>query len=180
MSALGSLTPYAQSEAAGARTFVLIAFVFFAVVTAIWAVVYLVAFFGAVVVTGMVGMGPNFWVFPFLLPFAIFAGLNVALTFWSWSTLQAIDAGELQRAESASLVMGILGLIANIISGIFMLIAYTKLNSAIRYSTTPPPTYQPAYPPAPAPPAGRMCTSCGRAVTFDAKFCPHCGAELPA
>ncbi len=178
MSALESMTPYAQQEAQSARTFALIAFVFFAVLTAIWAVVYLVILIGVMVVSGMAGVMPMGLFFPLIFPMGIWAGLNVGLTFWSWSNLKDIDAGRLQKAETASLVMGILGLIANIISGIFMLLAYTKLNSAIRYATTPPPAYQPAY--QPPPPAGRMCTSCGRAVTLDAKFCPHCGAELPA
>ncbi len=46
------------------------------------------------------------------------------------------------------------------------------------------PTQAMFFPPAPAPaappPAQRVCLKCGRMVDPGVRFCPHCGAELPA
>lgn len=171
------LSPYAASEAQSARTFALIGFIFFAITVAILGLVTLVVFFGAVFFS-TIGFGQGygfFFPFPFFFPFGIFLALSLGLTFWSWTSLKDIEAGRYRQAETSSLVLGILGLFVNIISGIFFLLAYIKLTNVSRYAQAgPPPIY------APATPASRFCVNCGRAVAIDAKFCHHCGKELPS
>jgi len=69
-------------------------------------------------------------------------------------------------AESRGM-SGVLWLIIVLITGIIGLIIYL----IVRKEKAPP-----------GPPAEkitRVCTSCGRVVAPDIKFCPHCGKELP-
>ncbi len=162
-----SITPYALGEVQSAKTFALIGFIFYAIAAAGFGIAALIVFFLFI----PLAFTP-FPFFPFVIPFAVFLPLAIALTVWSWFTLQDIEAGSYARAQTASLVLGILGLFVTIISGIFFILAYVKLGSAITYAQTPPPS----YPPAPA--TGRFCTECGRAIPMDAKFCTHCGREL--
>jgi len=63
---------------------------------------------------------------------------------------------------------GGLWLIIVIITGIFGLIIYL----IVRKDKQGPAT-------AAAAPVTRVCTSCGRAVSPEVKFCPHCGKETP-
>ncbi len=163
-----SMSPYAWGEAQSAKTFALIGFIFFAIVTAIWGMVTLGV---AISVVFFAGSMP--FVFPFIFPFGVFLALGVALSVWAWITMKDIEAGRYKEAQTASLVLGILGLFGNLISGIFFLLAYSKLGHAIAYAQAPPSAYQPA-----APTTGRICTECGRPIAMDAKFCPHCGKEL--
>ncbi len=146
-------------------------FIFFAILVAVWAIVASVV---AVFVVALAPVIEGILFFPWVFPFGIFLALNVGLTVWSWTTLKDIDTGRYSQAQTASLILGILGLFANIISGIFFLLAYSKLGSAIAYARVPPPSYQPAASPA----AGRICVECGRPIAMDAKFCQHCGKEL--
>ena len=70
-------------------------------------------------------------------------------------------------AESRGM-SGPLWLIIVLITGIIGLIVYL----IVRKEKVPPG----------APPAEkvtRVCTSCGRVVPPDVKFCPHCGKEIP-
>ncbi|MFQ5986579.1 MAG: zinc ribbon domain-containing protein, partial [Thermoplasmata archaeon] len=109
------------------------------------------------------------------VPLAVAAGLTV----WSWTNLKQIEAGRYQEAQAQTLVLGILGLIfAFLIGGIFLIIAYFKLSNV----TSPRPAAAPMAPPPPAAspqPGGRVCPNCGRPIPMDAKYCNHCGHELP-
>lgn len=169
----GPMPPYLAAEVQSARTFALVGFIFFALVAAGWAIVGLALLFATV--------APFFFLFPWFIPFGIFFGLSVGLTFWSWATVRDIEAGRYPPAETASLVLGILGIFVNLISGIFFLLAYTKLTELRRYAYGPPPAYGPSmYGPPSPPPADRYCVHCGRAVLRGARFCASCGKELPA
>jgi len=168
----GSMNPYAMSEAQSARTFALVGFIFFAIAAAIW--VPVLVFFLAVWI-------PIGFAFPFFFPFAILGALAVGLAAWSWIILKDIEAGRYRSAETPSLVLGILGLFVNLISGIFFLLTYVKLTNVSRYGSLPPPQAYapPAFAPPYAPPI-RFCVNCGRPVVPDAKFCAYCGKGLPA
>ena len=167
---------YQQAEAQAARTFTLVGFVFYligAVVGGIWTLTILAVF--AVFPTGM-PMGVFF--FPVLGP-SIFLAVAAGLTVWSWTTLQKIEAGRYQEAQAPALVLGILGLFfALLVGGIFLIIAYAKVGNVI----SPRPAAVPMAAPAPVAspqPGGRVCPKCGRPIPMDAKFCNHCGHELP-
>ncbi|MFQ5552565.1 MAG: zinc ribbon domain-containing protein [Thermoplasmata archaeon] len=169
-------TAYQQTEAQSARTFTLVGVVFYiveAVVVAIFTASAWISFvsFGPSMPPGMV-------FFPFLFP-AVFLGVAVGLTVWSWITLQKLEAGGYQEAQAPVLVLGILGLVfALLIGGVFLIIAYAKLSNVL----SPRPQVAPmaAPPPVASPQAGgRVCPNCGRPIPMDAKFCNHCGHELP-
>lgn len=163
------LSAYAQGEAQSARTLALVAFIFFAITAGIWALVILIVFFQLVV---NLRFGVPFFIVPLVVPFGAFFGLSLGFGLWARNTMRDIDAGQFDQAEAASLVMGIIGLFVNIISGVLFLIAYAKLTNVRRYATG-----RPAFGPPVAP--ARYCTECGRAVPPDARYCPHCGNELP-
>ncbi len=151
-----------------ARTFALIGFIFFAIMAAIWAMV--TAFVLATTI-GVEIISPGF------VTYGVSLALSVGFAAWSWSTLKDIDAGDYGKAQTPALLLGILGLfppIGAIIAGVFFILVFWKLNSAMTYAQVPPPFHAPV----PASPAGRICTECGRAIPLDAKFCPHCGKEL--
>ncbi len=167
---------YQNAEAQSARTFALVGFVFYligAVVGGIWILAILAVF--TVFPTGM-PMGVLF--FPVLWP-GIFLAVAAGLTIWSWTNLRQIEAGRYQEAQAPTLVLGILGLFfALLIGGIFLIIAYGKLGNVI----SPRPAAVPVAAPAPIAspqPSGRVCPNCGRPIPMDAKFCNHCGHELP-
>ncbi|MEE9600311.1 MAG: hypothetical protein V3W22_01220, partial [Thermoplasmata archaeon] len=100
------MSPYAWGEAQSAKTFALIGFIFFAIVTAIWGMVALGV---AISVAFFAGSMP-FVFFPFVFPFGVFLALGVALSVWAWITMKDIEAGRYKEAQTASLVLGILGL----------------------------------------------------------------------
>ncbi len=167
------MTPYALSEARSARTFALIGFIFFAIGTAILAFVSVFVFIPLAALTTTPGV-PAPFLFPLTIPFGVFLALGVGLTIWSWVVMQDIEAGRYAKAQSPALVLGILGIFVNLISGIFFLLAYMKLGNAIQYAKAPPPTYAAAG----VGTTGRYCMECGRAVLVDAKYCQHCGKPL--
>jgi len=70
-------------------------------------------------------------------------------------------------AESRGM-SGVLWLIIFILTGIIGLIIYL----IVRKEKQGPPTPVAA-------PVTRVCTSCGRVVSPEVEFCPHCGKKLP-
>lgn len=164
------MSSYAWGEAQSARTLALVGFIFFAIFLAIWGLVTLF-----MLASLAFDFRPGiFWPFPLFFPFGVFLALNAVLTVWSLNTMRDIDSGRYVQAQTSSLVLGILGLFANIISGILFLVVYFKLGNAVRYAQAPPP----AYATSPTAATGRFCVECGRSVAVDAKFCSYCGKEL--
>lgn len=166
-----SLTGDAQRDAQSARTYALVGFLFFAIMAGIWSLVVLASGLSAFT-SRPFGAGPAYWIAPVILPFGVFLGLSIGFAAWGWGILKEIDRGGFARAQNSSLVLGILGLfppIGAVVAGVFYLLAYYKLGVVLA----------PAREPALAAPMGRMCPACGRAVPLDAKFCLHCGKELP-
>lgn len=166
------MTEYAWNEVQTARTFALIGFIFFAIVAAGLALATLITLIALSALFTIAGVTIPFF-FPFVFPFGVFLPLSIGLTIWSWIVLKDVDAGRYVQAQNPSLILGILGLFVNVISGIFFLLAYMKLGSAIQYAETPPPSFRDT-----SFGTGRYCMECGRAVTLDAKYCHHCGKAL--
>ncbi len=178
-----SVTPLAWAEVQSARSYALIGFIFFAIMTAVWSLVLVTGalFFAFWTGAGFDGMVDGFGtgvLFPFIFPMTVFLALSAGFTIWAWTVRSNIEMGRYAQAQTASLVLGIFGLfppIGALIGGIFFLLTHSKLGYATTYAQAPPPAYQPA----PTPPTGRMCPECGRPISMDAKFCSHCGKELP-
>ncbi|MBN1659998.1 MAG: zinc-ribbon domain-containing protein [Anaerolineae bacterium] len=87
------------------------------------------------------------------------------------------EALEFARANSTVLIGGICGLgllLAIAIGGIVLIGALRRRGR--RRAAAPAPPYQPPDQPA----AGQPCPSCGANLVGAFKFCPHCGAEIPA
>ncbi len=170
-------TAYQQNEAQSARTFALVGLVFYiigSVVGGIALVTSLFTFLFFVTPVPPIAFGTLGLLFP-----GIFLGVAIALTVWSWGTLQRIERGQYQEAQAPALVLGILGLFfAFLIGGIFLILAYVKLGNVISPRLAAPPMAAPV-PVAPPPAGGRVCPNCGRPIPMDAKFCNHCGHELP-
>jgi hypothetical protein len=100
--------------------------------------------------------------------FVVVEIITIGLAVWAWFTFRSIEAGSYARARTFSIVLGILGLFfAWVVGGVLFILAYTKLEDVIEPRATIAST------------SLRFCVSCGRAVLADAKFCSHCGKELP-
>lgn len=145
----------------------MVGFIFFAIMGAIWAMVT------SIVVITSIGR----IISPGILVLIVFLALSLGFTVWAWNTIKVIDAGHYNRSQGSALLLGIIGIfppIGAIIAGVFFILVFWKLSSAVTYAQVPPPIY------ASRPPllAGRICIECGRAIPTDAKFCPHCGKEL--
>ncbi len=171
-----SMTPYAWREAQSSKTFALIGLIFFAIMAGVWswAIVSDLIFPGGPMFDGGQTFG---WLFPFVFPNLLFLALSVGFAVWAWLTLRNIEVGRYSEAQTSALVLGIFGLfppIGALIGGIFFLLAYSKLGSAITYAQAPPPS----VPATPVPARSRICTACGRPISMDAKFCQYCGKEL--
>jgi len=111
-----------------------------------------------------------------VLTAAATVGVLVILFLYFAYTLsyRRIQGGEYAEAQAPTLVIGILSLFFGLIPGIFYLIGYAKLDSAIREQQGPPPTYG-----APAAVAQVACTGCGRVYPLGAyTFCPACGRKM--
>jgi len=96
------------------------------------------------------------WIF---IPIGCFAAIvwfivNILLCVWVYRDAESRGMG------------GALWLIIILIGGIVGLIIYL----VVRKEKAGAP---------PIPPVMRMCTACGRVVSPDARFCPHCGKALP-
>ncbi len=166
-------TAYQQTEAQSARTFALVGVVFYIIGAVVGGIALVSSLFAFAFVTPM---PVSIVFFPIIFP-GIFLAIAVALTVWSWGTLQQIEQGRYQEAQAPVLVQGILGLFfAFLIGGIFLILSYVKLGNVV---SPPPPAPVMAAPVAAQPAGGRMCPNCGRPIPMDAKFCNHCGQELP-
>jgi len=164
-----------SSQAVGtARTYAFIGFIFYVLSTAAALIGILVfAFFFAISISTAVTPGTptsTAYIFPFFwIPLFFFILLipGIILSVLAWTTVRNIDLGRYDQARTYSLILGIIGLFFGFLSGIFFLLAYAKLSEL----TTHPAIVQPL--------PQRFCTNCGRGVSTDAKFCSHCGKELP-
>ncbi len=167
-------------EVRTARGYALVGFIFYILgaVTSLLGAFGSAFFMGGFMGSGMMGsFAPSF--FPFFFP-SIFLIISSVLAVWSWVTINHIDAGRYQEAQTASLVLGILGIFfAWLIGGIFFLLAYGRLGYAIRH---PHATLKPSMPTEPtvAPPAtgARFGPECGSAVSESDRFCRNCGKTL--
>ncbi len=171
-------TAYQQNEAQSARTFALVGLVFYIIGSVVGGLALVSTFFTfQVFVTPVPPITfdtPLGLIFP-----AIFLGVAVSLTVWSWGTLQRIEQGQYQEAQAPALVLGILGLFwAFFIGGIFLILAYVKLGNVISPRPAAPVMAAPVAA-APQPAGGHMCPNCGRPIPMDAKFCNYCGHEMP-
>ncbi|MEE9182830.1 MAG: zinc ribbon domain-containing protein [candidate division NC10 bacterium] len=169
-------TSYQQTEAQSARTFALVGIAWYILGSVVAGIALVTGLFRFLFVVTPFSFG--FEGFGFIFP-AVFMGIAVALTIWSWGTLQQIEQGRYQEAQAPVLVQGILGLFfALFIGGIFLILAYVKLGNVV----SPRPAAPAMVPPVPVvaqPAGGRLCPNCGRPIPMDAKFCNYCGHELP-
>jgi hypothetical protein len=157
----------ASKDANTARTYALIGLIFYvinAVVTLMG-----IGFFRLLArfqIDGAIGL-PVFRL-TLILILLVVEIITIGLTVWAWFTFRNIGAGLYTQARTPSIILGILGLFfAGLIGGIFFILTYTKLGDVVEPRATIVSSSQ------------RFCVSCGRAVVADAKFCSHCGKELP-
>lgn len=103
----------------------------------------------------------------------VIAGLVVVFLYFAYTlSYQRIQRGEYEGARTPTLVIGILSLFVGLIPGIFYLIGYAKLDSAVREQQ--------------APSAGAFvpgsliaCRNCGRVYSVGQfAFCPSCGQKF--
>ncbi len=163
-------------EARTARSYALVGFIFY-ILGALTSLLGAVGstFMGGFMGPGMMGsFAPSF--FPFFFP-SIFLILSSILTVWSWITLNSIDAGRYREAQTASLVLGILGIFfAWLIGGIFLLLAYGRLGYAARHQYA---NLKPSLPAETTAATGtRFCPECGSAVSESDRFCRNCGKKI--
>ena len=164
-----------------AKNYALVGLIFYVIGAAGWiaGLFGMRMFMGGFMGTGMMG---NYYA-PFTLFFpAVFSVISITLSVWSWITLNNINAGKYQDAMTASLILGIFGLVfAWFIGGVFLLLAYGKLSDTLRYQATSStiPIHSPESNPAiPAISIGRFCSKCGNTISEDSSFCRHCGNRL--
>ncbi len=160
-----------------AKSYVLIGLIFYILGAAAFTLSYLGSslFMGGFIGPGMMSgyMTPYF---PSVFPI-----IQIVFTVWAWMTLSNINAGKYRDAQTASLILGIFGLVfAWLIGGIFFLLAYGKLGDAIRYQHLSTAAAGPPSPAATTPPAetGVFCPKCGKPSSEDAVYCKNCGQRL--
>jgi hypothetical protein len=161
------LTISKSVDAQSAKSYVLVGFIFYILGAAGWIIGFFASgiFMGGFVGPGMMGGSGMMGGFQ-----SVFFIISVVFTVWAWLTMGNVDAGRYQDAQTASLILGIFGIFfAWLIGGIFLLLAYGKLGDLVRGQTANQATSQRS---------GRICTSCGRPVGWDAKFCEYCGKDL--
>lgn len=130
--------------------------------------------------------------------FLFFAFLPLLFLFLTYAYVyRPLKWGDLSHdPRAAALVLGILSiLLAGVISGILLIVAYAKMSNGYTAMASPqtwsaPPTRSPP-PPVRAPDLGasespaageggiRYCPSCGAGVETGSRFCVNCGARLP-
>lgn len=112
-----------------------------------------------------IGISPII-IFVFGIPLALTVGFSV----WCWITIDNIGKGKYEEARTATIILGIFGIfLAWLIGGIFLLLSYGKLGDVIRADKTVRTPDQSRQ---------RFCVKCGKPVSWDAKFCEHCGKDL--
>lgn len=115
---------------------------------------------------------------PALIALGIGLGLVVHLFFliWAYLTYKKIMVGDYIGARTATLLLGIFGLLPFLglfIGGIFFILTYVKLGDVLRMAQGA------MYTPIQAFASDKSCASCGQVVGVNEKFCPRCGAKLP-
>lgn len=103
----------------------------------------------------------------------VMAVLVVVFLYFAYSlSYRRIRRGEYEAARAPTLVIGILSLFVGLIPGIFYLIGYAKLDSAVRERQTPAAS---AF----VPGSLIACKSCGRVYPVgQLAFCSSCGQKL--
>ena len=158
----------AQFAASTARSYAIVGVIFYVLAAVGWGIALL-----AVALTVPLWIGQTPWAdaiwFPFVFPLGIFTAISIGFALWSWSALKQIDRGRFIAARTSTLILGVFGVfLAFLIGGIFFLLAYGRVGEALQpLMAVPTPSF-------------RVCTSCGRALASDAKFCSYCGRGLPA
>ena len=152
-----------------AKSFSLVGLIFYILGTLGW-LIPLSIFAGVISYAPFnVNMPGNVGLIIFII-FGAFTALSVGFTVWCWITMDNISKGKYVDARTASLVLGIFGLVLGwVIGGIFMLLTYSELGEILSPNQTPTPQSQPT---------GRMCTGCGKPIKWDVKFCEHCGKQM--
>ena len=107
----------------------------------------------------------------------VVAALVVLFLYFAYTlSYQRIRRGEYEAAETPTLVIGILSLFVGLIPGIFYLLGYVKLDSAVRERRSPGPGFAPF-----APGSLVACKGCGRVYPVGQfPFCPGCGQKMAA
>jgi len=127
----------------------------------------------ACVNSGGVGC-PNFGGFAALILVLFFIGalINFVIFVAAGSIRDTIDSGAYEQAKSSLVVWTIIGfLLGGIIIGIFLLVAYLKIEPVVDAQRNPPPTVlyvamPGTAPPPPPPPGTPFCSRCGAPTTF--------------
>lgn len=114
---------------------------------------------------------------PALIALGIGFGLVVHLFFliWAYLTYKKIAEGDYIGARTATLLLGIFGLLPFLglfIGGIFFILTYAKLGDVLRIAQVA------MYTHIQTPVSDKFCTSCKQVVGINDKFCPRCGAKL--
>ncbi len=178
-----SMTPQAWAQIQSAKSYALVGFIFFAIMTAIWSLVLVIgalfySFWTGPRFDGMFDGFQTTVLFPFIFPYTVFLVLSAGFTIWAWTVRGSLEMGRYDTAQTSSLILGIFGLfppIGALVGGVLFLLVHSKLGYATTYAQAPPQVARPA----PSPQPVRMCPECGRSIAMDAKFCQHCGKELP-
>jgi len=172
---------YESFNIQSAKNYVIVGLIFYILGVAGWiaGLFGMRMFMGGFMGSGMMG---NYYA-PFNLFFpAVFSVISITFSVWSWITLNNVNVGKYQDAMTASLILGIFGLVfAWFIGGIFFLLAYGKISEILRYQTTSSTT--PIHSPATTTTAaskgiGLFCPKCGNTISEDSNFCRHCGNRL--
>ena len=97
--------------------------------------------------------------------YIILALCQLAVFFLCRFTIKSLEEGNLIKARKRSLISGIMGLLFNLISGIFTLIAYSKIKN-VSDSYVKKMVYI------------KYCPNCGAQLEESYNFCPKCGLNL--
>jgi hypothetical protein len=145
------------------------------------------------VIGGVILLGAIAFLFGFSVlhpfPYAGFAvaaalvvgALVVVFLYFAYTlSYHRIQMGEYDAARTPTLVIGILSLFFGLLPGIFYLIGYVKLDSAIREQQGANPGAL-GFAPGFAPGAQVSCKGCGRVYPVGMyAFCPACGQKMGA
>ena len=146
--------------AATAKTYCLIGVIFSFIAALVWIILSAIL---SLLATIFVGLGV----------LAVLIAIMVYVT-----TYERIRTGDYAGAKGPCLVWGILGLVTGFgISGIFLILAHSKLSEISLYApVVGPAPPRPVVPPPPVATAGSIvCFGCGSFIPAAAASCPRCG-----
>jgi hypothetical protein len=131
----GAAAAYRPPSAGTAETLILVAFIFQVIITAIYLIfaVFLSLLAAAFIAAGVFGFGLGL---PLTVGFAIF---GVVMLYVGWElSYQRVRRGDYEGARTATLILGILGLLfGGILVGILYIIGYVKLGDAVEEARRP-------------------------------------------